>query len=85
MGFSEKGLIEQLSSEFGSGFARADAEFAVKHLAPDWNKQAEMAAKGYLESGMGFSRNNLIKQLSSDYGNKFTKAQAEHAADAVGL
>jgi len=38
-----------------------------------------------MASGMGFSRQSLIDQMTSDAGNKFTQAQAAYAADAVGL
>lgn len=83
-GFSQKGLIQQLTSSAGDGFAKADAEFAVSYLKPDWNAQAVDAAKGYMELG-GFSRASLIQQLTSAYGDGFTEAQAEYAAAKVGL
>jgi hypothetical protein len=43
-----------------------------------------LAAKGYLKMG-GFSHASLVQQLTSAYGNKFTAAQAEYAAQQVGL
>ncbi|MFC4242985.1 Ltp family lipoprotein [Gryllotalpicola reticulitermitis] len=52
---------------------------------PRWLRRAVDAAKGYMASGMGFSRSSLIQQLTSAYGNKFAEAQAEYAADQVGL
>ncbi len=33
----------------------------------------------------GFSRKSLIQQLTSSSGDQFTQAQAEYAADKVGL
>lgn len=63
--FSEAGLIDQLSSKYGSGFKKADAVFAVHHIKVDWNQQAVGAAKDYL-STQHFSRAGLIGQLSSD-------------------
>ena len=33
----------------------------------------------------GFSRDNLIQQLTSSYGEGFTYAQAVYAANRVGL
>ena len=33
----------------------------------------------------GFSRDSLIQQLTSSAGNGFTEAQAEYAANQVGL
>jgi hypothetical protein len=82
--FSEAGLIEQLSSEAGSKYPRADAVFAVEHLHVNWNEQAVKAAKEYLSTS-GFSCQGLIEQLSSEAGSKFTVAQAEYAANKVGL
>lgn len=88
MGFSRNGLIDQLSSEYGSQFSTADAEFAVAYLEKnsevDWNEQAVKSAKEYLDS-QSFSCNGLIDQLSSEYGSKFTKSQATYGATQVGL
>lgn len=82
--FSRAGLIEQLSSAYGSGFSRADATFAVDHLNVNWKEQAVLSAKEYLRT-MHFSRAGLIQQLSSAYGSQFTRAEATYAADQVGL
>ena len=82
--FSKAGLIDQLSSEYGEGFNRADAEFAVNHIKVDWNSEAVAAAKEYLQS-QHFSRSGLIEQLTSEYGSQFTLAQATYAVDQVGL
>lgn len=84
-GFSYEGLVQQLTSSYGSGFSRADAVFAVNYLRPDWDAQAVEAAKGYLATGSGYSRSSLIAQLTSSYGSGFTTAQAEYAASQVGL
>lgn len=83
-GFSKKGLIDQLSSEYGEGFSKADAEWAVENLDVNWNEQAVRSGETYLEM-KGFSRSGLIEQLSSEYGDQFTKKQATHAAEALGL
>lgn len=85
MGFSRQGLIEQLTSSYGNGFTVPDATTAVDSLNPDWNAQAVVAAKGYLASGMGFSHDSLIEQLTSSFGNAFTPEQAAYAAAQVGL
>jgi hypothetical protein len=82
--FSEAGLIEQLSSSAGDGYPHADAVFAVEHLHVDWNEQAVKSAKEYLKTS-SFSCQGLIEQLSSSAGSNFTLAQAEHAANQVGL
>lgn len=83
-GFSEKGLLSQLTSDAGEGFAKKDALFAIKYLKVDWKKQAVMSAKNYVEMG-GFSRSGLIEQLTSSAGEQFTKAQAVYAVNKVGL
>lgn len=80
MGFSAASLLSQLTSSAGNGFEQADAQWAIDHSGADWNEQAADAAKGYLDSGMGFSQASLTDQLTSSAGNQFT---AEQAADAV--
>jgi hypothetical protein len=84
-GFSRTGLLGQLTSSYGEGFTKADAEFAIGYLKPDWNAQAVESAKGYLADGQGFSRTSLLQQLTSSYGEGFTEAQAEYAVNKVGL
>jgi hypothetical protein len=75
--FSRQGLIEQLIYE---GFTKADGEYAVDYVAPDWNEQAALKAQDYLDY-TAFSRQGLIDQLIFD---GFTKAQAEYGVAAVG-
>ena len=86
MPFSKKGLIEQLSSDAGDGYPQDVAEKAVEHIESDvdWNEQAAKAAENYQDL-MPMSRSEMINQLSSDAGDGFTKEQAEHGADEVGL
>jgi hypothetical protein len=83
-GFSRHGLIDQLSSSYGSGFSVAAATAAVDSLGVDWNAQAVLAAKGYLSLGTGFSHAALVSQLDSPDGSKFTAAQAEYGATKAG-
>jgi hypothetical protein len=83
-GFSKAGLINQLSSEYGEGFPKADAVFAVNHIEVDWNEQAYRSAKSYLQM-KGFSRSGLIQQLTSEHGEGFTQAQAEYGVTKAGL
>jgi hypothetical protein len=78
-GFSRQGLIDQLSSEYGEGFKKKDATFAVDYLDVNWKKEAVEAAESYLESG-SFSLDGLIEQLESEYGDQFTHAQAVYGA-----
>jgi len=84
-GFSRAGLIQQLTSKAGEGFKKANAVFAVNHIKVDWNKQAVLSAKSYLDMGSGFSRAGLIQQLTSKAGEQYTLAQATYAANHVGL
>jgi hypothetical protein len=84
-GFSLLGLIGQLDSPDGDNFSVADATWAVDHSGADWDAQAVESAKGYMSTGMGFSRAGLIQQLTSADGDQFTQAQATYAANAVGL
>lgn len=84
--FSKRGLIDQLSSEYGDGYKRKDAKFAVRLLEKkkevSWKKQACGAAKDYLETG-SFSKSRLIDQLCSEYGDQFTRKQAQYAVKKV--
>lgn len=82
--FSRKGLIKQLSSEYGEGFSVKDATFAVDYLKVNWNAQAAAKAKEYL-SMQHFSRKGLIQQLESAYGEQFTHAQAVYGVTKAGL
>jgi hypothetical protein len=87
MAFSRKSLLSQLSSEYGDKYSVEDAEFAVNYLEEnnlvDWNQQAVKAAQTYMEYS-GYSKDALYEQLTSDYGNQFTKEQAEYALSQVG-
>lgn len=82
--FSRDGLIQQLSSEYGEGYKKEDAEFAVNLLEEnnevDWNEQAYKSAKSYLEF-QSFSLDGLIEQLESEYGEGFTHEQAVYGAN----
>jgi hypothetical protein len=82
--FSRQGLIDQLSSEYGSGFKVQDAAWAAGQLDVDWKQQAVRAAKEYLDYSP-FSRQGLIDQLSSPYGAQFTLEEAIYAVNKLGL
>ena len=70
---SKKGLFDQLTSEYGEGFAKQDVTFALNHVKDDYNAEAREAAESYLDSGH-FSHNSLMDQLTSEYGEQFTSA-----------
>ncbi|MFK5584156.1 Ltp family lipoprotein [Serinicoccus sp. LYQ131] len=84
--FSRQGLIDQLSSEYGSQYPVEDAVFAIERLeaegSVDWNDQALMQAESYLEFS-AFSRQGLIDQLSSEHGSQYTVEQATGAVEAL--
>lgn len=86
MGFSKQGLIDQLSSEYGDNYPKETAEKVVNDIDEaglvDWVEQAERCAKNYLDT-MSFSKEELIEQLSSEYGDQFTREQAEEAVNEV--
>jgi len=83
MSFSRQGLIDQMSSEYGSGYPVDVATWAVDTLAVDWNAEAVEQAQSYLDFS-SFSRQGLYDQLTSPYGGQFTPEQANHALAAVG-
>ncbi|WP_345800534.1 Ltp family lipoprotein [Microbacterium sp. AZCO] len=83
MAFSRQGLIDQLSSEYGSGFPVDVATWAADTVGADWNAEAAEAAKNYLDT-MAFSRDGLYEQLTSSYGSQFTPDQANYALAQVG-
>jgi host cell surface-exposed lipoprotein len=87
-GFSRKGLIKQLTSEYGEGYSPKAATEAVDILQKsgviDWNAEAVKSAKSYLDT-QSFSRKGLIRQLESSYGEGFTHAQAVYGVKQAGL
>lgn len=82
-GFSREGLIQQLSSDAGEGYSRADATAAVDSLSVDWNENAARSARQYLDMS-GFSCKGLIEQLSSSAGSNYTVDQATYGAREAG-
>lgn len=81
--FSRQGLIDQLSSQYGSGFSVETATWAADTVGADWNTEAIEAAKQYLDFS-SFSRQGLFDQLTSQYGGQFTPDEANQALTAVG-
>lgn len=86
MPFSRQGLIDQLSSENGDQYSVEQATAGVDAIesSVDWNEQAARAAQNYLDT-MPFSRQSLIDQLSSEFGDKFTVEQATYGVDQTDL
>lgn len=84
MGFSYKGLINQLSSEYGDKFTVEQATYAADNCGADWKEEAVKAANNYINAGLSMSRSGMITQLTSEYGDRFTQAEAEYAVQKIG-
>lgn len=82
-GFSRQGLIDQLSSEYGSAYPVEVATWAADTVGADWNAEAVESAQSYLKL-TSFSRQGLYDQLTSAYGGQFTPDEANYALAAVG-
>lgn len=80
MPFSEKGLYEQLTSEYGDKYPEEAAQYAIDNLEVDYNEQALKAAISYQEL-MPMSDQELFDQLTSEYGDQYTEEQAQYAID----
>lgn len=80
MPFSEKGLYDQLTAEYGEQFPAEAAQYAIENLDVDYNAEALESAKNYQET-MPMSDSGLYDQLTSEYGERFTAEQAQYAID----
>ena len=80
--FSYAKLYDQLTSEYGSGYAADAAQYAVDNIDVDWNAEALESAQSYVDFS-GFSYAGLYDQLTSEYGEKFPAEQAQYAVDNV--
>ena len=80
MHMSKKGIYDQLTSEYGEGFDKASAQYAIDNLKWDYNANALEKAKSYRET-MQMSKKAIYDQLVSSYGEKFTKSEAQYAID----
>lgn len=77
MGFSYKGLVEQLEYE---GYSSEASRLAADCCGADWMEQAVRVAENYL-SVMAFSKSGLIDQLEYE---GFTYEQAVYGAEQNG-
>lgn len=80
MPFSEKGLFEQLTSEYGDQYPEEAAQYAIENVEVDYNEQALKAAENYQEL-IPMSDKELFDQLTSEYGDQYTEEQAKYAID----
>ena len=80
MHMSKQGIYDQLTSEYGEGFDKEAAQYAIDNIEWDWNANALAKAKSYRDT-MSMSKNRIYDQLTSQYGEKFTKEEAQYAID----
>ena len=81
--FSKKGLRDQLKSKDGDNYPTSAVNYAMSHIKVNWNEQAYKAAKDYQDNHLGGSRKEMMSQLTSSYGDGFTKSQAEYAVNKL--
>ena len=80
MHMSKARLFNQLTSDYGEGFSKEAAQYAIDNIDADWNENALETAKSYRET-MHMSKKRLYQQLTSKYGEEFTAKQAQYAID----
>lgn len=80
MHMSKQAIYDQLTSEYGEGFDKESAQYAIDNIEWDWNANALAKAKSYRET-MSMSKNAIYEQLISEYGEQFTKEEAQYAID----
>ena len=78
MGFSKKGLEDQLDYE---GFSSDEISYAISNCGADWMDEAVKSAENYLRTNIGFSRSSLIDQLKYE---GFTHEQAVYGVEQNG-
>ena len=78
---SKQAIYDQLTSSYGEGFPADAARYAVDNMTGvDWNANALEKAKQYYYD-MAMPKSAVYDQLTSDYGEQFTAAQARYAVD----
>lgn len=81
MHMSKAAIYDQLISEYGERFSKDAAKYAMDNIdGIDWKKNALAKAKSY-QDNMHMSKDAIYDQLISEYGEKFTKAEAKYAID----
>ena len=80
MYMSKAKIYDQLTSNYGEGFDKEAAQYAIDNIKADWNYNALQKAKSY-QSTMNMSKKKIYEQLISEYGEQFTKSQAQYAID----
>ena len=72
--------LSQNEKEYGEGFTKEAAQYAIDNIEADWKANALEKAKSYRDT-MSMSKNAIYKQLISEYGEQFTKTEAQYAID----
>ena len=67
-----------LKNKLVQKFSAEAAQYAIDNVSADWNANALAKAKNY-QSTMNMSPAAIHDQLISEYGEKFTKAEADYA------
>lgn len=80
MNMSKARIYDQLTSEYGEGFDKDAAQYAIDNIEWDWKANALEKAKSYRDT-MNMSKNRIYDQLTSKYGEQFTKEEAQYAID----
>jgi hypothetical protein len=80
MHMSEKGLFDQLTSEYGGQFSDEAAQYAVDNVEANWKENALEKAKTY-QNEMNMSPDAIHDQLTAEFGEQFTKAEADYAIE----
>lgn len=75
---SKQAIYDQLISQYGEGFPKDAAQYAIDNLQVDWNANALEKAKSY-QKNLNMSKNKIYEQLISQYGEKFTTDEAQYA------
>ncbi|GAA3626606.1 hypothetical protein GCM10022297_01470 [Lactobacillus hamsteri] len=78
MFMSKQKIYHQLTSQYGEGFSKKAAKYAIDHVKADWNKNALKKAESY-QKDQHLSKERIRHQLTSAYGEQFTEAQADYA------
>lgn len=80
MDMSKAGVYDQLTSEYGEGFPKEAAQYAIDNIVFDWKESAWKKAQTYADT-MSMSDSAIYEQLTSEYGEKFTPEEAQYAID----
>ena len=64
---SKKSVYKQLTSEYGEGFPKEAAQYAIDNVVADWKENALSKANSYANDQY-MSKKSVYEQLISEYG-----------------